>query len=111
MARIPGIPTEVSCPWIGSEPNGSALGSILLESGNRAVPGKISSLSYAEVDHRGNLIDSRRNFRLNELVLRTKHSRSTRTKKSSQHSVGVENAHHIGPYPTTRVPPETPGHG
>src|SRR6266851_4459921 len=69
---------------------------------------EISSLSYAKVDNRGNLIDCRRNFRLDKLVPRTKHRRSTRTKKSSEHSVVVENAHHIGPYPATRVSPETP---
>src|SRR3984893_6317628 len=68
----------------------------------------VSSLSDAEVNHRGNLIDCGRNFRLNEFVLRTKHRRSTRTKKSSEHSVGVENAHYIGPYPAARVSPETP---
>ena len=107
--EIPGIPTEVSCARIGSEPNGSALGSVLLESGNGAVPGTVSSFSYAEVHHRGNLIDCGRNFRLDKLGPRTKHHRCTRTKKSSEHSVGVKNAHHIGPYPATRVSPETPG--
>src|SRR6266853_1935077 len=98
----------MSCTRIGSEPNGSALGSVLLESGNGAVPGTVSSFSYAEVNHRGNLIDCRRNFRLDKLGPRTKHRRSTRTKKSSEHSVRVKNAHHIGPYPATRVSPETP---
>src|SRR4029077_10291638 len=67
-----------------------------------------SSFSYAEVNHRGNLIDCRRNFRLDKLGPRTKHHRRTRTKKSSEHPVGVKNAHHIGPYPATRVSPETP---
>src|SRR5690349_7103059 len=92
--KITGIPTEVSGTGIGSEPNGSALGSVLLESGNGAVPGTVSSFSHAEVNHRGNLIDCRRNFRLDKLGPRTKHRRSTRTKKSSEHAVGVENAHH-----------------
>src|SRR5467141_1800285 len=64
----------------------------------------VSSLSDPEVNNRGNLIDRGRNFRLNEFVPRTKHRRRTRTKKSSEHSVGVENAHYIGPYP----PPECP---
>src|ERR1700674_673874 len=98
----------MSCARIGGEPNGSALGSVLLERGNGAVPWTVSSLSYAEVNNRGNLIDCRRNFRLGELMPRPKHHRGTRTKESSEHSVGVENAHHIGPYPATRVSPETP---
>src|SRR5882762_4247038 len=68
----------------------SALGSVLLESGNGAVPGTVPSFSYSEVDHRGNLIDCRRNFRLDKLLPRTKHHRSARTKKRSQHSVGVK---------------------
>src|SRR5579864_7278095 len=93
---------------IGSEPNGSALGSVLLECGNGAVPGTVSSFSYAEVNHRRNLIDRGRNIRLDKLWPRTKHRRRTRTKKSSEYSVGVENAHYIGPYPATRVSPETP---
>jgi len=71
-------------------------------------PRDVASLSDAEVNNRGNLIDCGQNFRLNEFAPRTKHRRSTRTKKSSEHSVGVENAHHIGPYPATRVSPETP---
>src|ERR1700747_2238499 len=106
--EIPRIPTEVSRTRIGSEPNGSALGSVLVECGNGAVPRTGSSFSDAEVNHRRNLIDRRRNFRLDKLGPRTKHHRSTRTKKSSDHSVRVKNAHHIGPYPATRVSPETP---
>ena len=108
IARYRESPHQWAVRGSGASPMGAPWARYSSKRSYRAVPRTVSPFSDAKVNHRGDLIDCRRNCGLDKLVPGAKRHRITGTQKCGQHSLGMEHAHHIGPYPTSRMSPQAP---